>query len=102
MAVLVILEEHLPTETRLQIISCAGGGAHSAYVHKVRDVLSESGFKIENEKEIPYFNESTPETPQVNLSPPSQCPKCGSSKFNAYKNGSKTSYVCQNCTYVWE
>jgi len=65
-AILVILEEHSPTETKLQIISCAGGsgllglssGAHSAYVHKVKDVLLECGFRIENEKEAPYFSRS--------------------------------------------
>lgn len=63
-AILIILQEQSPDETALQIISCAGGygmvelsyGAHSAYVHKVKDVLSEDGFRIENEKEVSNFS----------------------------------------------
>jgi len=58
--ILITAEEHSLKETKLQVISCAGGasrlmfdasyGAHSAYVQKVIDALLERGFRIEKEK----------------------------------------------------
>jgi hypothetical protein len=62
-ALLIILEERSIEETEIEIISCAGGtgltgiscGAHSAYAHKVKNFLVNSGFKIEVKEEIPYF-----------------------------------------------
>lgn len=64
-AVQIILEELSPCETKIEVISCAGGAgwlsisysAHSAYVHNVRNFLKDSAFKIETEKEIPYFSD---------------------------------------------
>ena len=59
-AILITAEEHSLQETRLQIISCAGGPgsglyddsnrAHSAYIQKVKSTLLERGFRIEKEK----------------------------------------------------
>jgi hypothetical protein len=62
--VLIILEEKSATETRIEIISWAGGGgmfsiskgAHLDYVHDVRDSLVNSGFKVTVEEEISYFD----------------------------------------------
>lgn len=62
-AVLIILEERSVEETEIEIISCAGGAglagvsysAHSAYTHKVKDFLIDSGFKVDVKEEIPYF-----------------------------------------------
>jgi hypothetical protein len=62
-AILIILEELSAEETEIEIISCAGGAglagvsysAHSAYAHKVKDFLMDSGFKIDVKEEIPYF-----------------------------------------------
>jgi hypothetical protein len=62
-AVLIILEELSADETQAEIISCAGRtgitgisySAHSAYTHKVRDFLTNSGFKIEVKEEVLYF-----------------------------------------------
>lgn len=64
-AVQIILEELSSDETKIEVISCAGGAgwlsisysAHSAYVHDVRNFLADSAFKIESEKEIPYFSD---------------------------------------------
>jgi hypothetical protein len=65
-AVLIILEERSATETRVEIISWAGGegmfsisqGAHSDYVQDVRDGLANSGFEITVEEEIDYFDKT--------------------------------------------
>ncbi|MEM3731094.1 MAG: hypothetical protein QW667_06720 [Candidatus Bathyarchaeia archaeon] len=66
-AILIILEGCSAEETEIEIISCAGGtglsgvsySAHSAYAHKVRDFLTDSGFKVDVKKEIPYFSGSS-------------------------------------------
>lgn len=66
-AVQIILEELSSNETKIEVISCAGGAgwlsisynAHSSYVHDVRNFLGNSAFKIESEKEIPYFSNSS-------------------------------------------
>lgn len=64
-AVLILLKELSSAETEIEVVSCAGGAgylavsysAHSSYVHKVRNFLIDSGFKIENEREIPYYSD---------------------------------------------
>jgi len=63
-AILMILKELPSDETKVEIISCAGGhgllsisySAHSDYVHDVKNFLTNSGFKIEHEEEISYFD----------------------------------------------
>lgn len=65
-AVLIVLTAHSSEETNLEVMSCAGGtgwmgisyAAHSAYVHNVKKFLTDSGFHIESEKEIPNFEHS--------------------------------------------
>ncbi|MGQ9624112.1 MAG: hypothetical protein ACUVT9_01935 [Candidatus Bathycorpusculaceae bacterium] len=62
-AILIILEKRSAEETEIEIISCAGGSglarisysAHSAYAHKVKDFLMDSGFKVDVKEDIPYF-----------------------------------------------
>jgi hypothetical protein len=59
-AILITVEERSLKETRLQVISCAGGPdsgwyddsdrAHSAYIQKVKDALLERKFRIEKER----------------------------------------------------
>jgi hypothetical protein len=66
-AILLVLKEVGPSETNLEIISCAGAsgllgvswGAHSTYVHKVRDRLQKAGLEVKVIKEIPYYDSST-------------------------------------------
>jgi len=63
-AILVTLEKLSASETRVEVISWAGGkglfsisyGAHSDFVHDVCDFLAESGFEIMIEEEISYFD----------------------------------------------
>jgi len=63
-AVLIILKELSSDETKIEVVSCAGGkgllsisyAAHSAYVHDVKNFLAKSGFKMESVKEVPYFS----------------------------------------------
>jgi len=65
-AILIVLEEHSLNKTKIQAIATAGGtgllglssGVHSAYIHKVKAVLSECGFKLENQKELSNFSGS--------------------------------------------
>jgi predicted component of type VI protein secretion system len=65
--VLIMLDSLSPGETKVGIISCAGGngllevscGAHSAYVSDVKNYLTDSGFDVLIEEEIPYFCESS-------------------------------------------
>ena len=62
-AVLIVLKELSSDETNVEVISCAGGesllrisyAAHPAYVHEVKNFLTNSGFKIDSEKEISHF-----------------------------------------------
>jgi len=64
-AVLIILKELSTYETKIEIISCAGGSgflsvsywAHKAYVHDVKNFLTDSRFKIESIEETSYFEE---------------------------------------------
>ena len=66
-AVLIVLEERSSHETEIEIISCAGGAgmleisysAHSAYAHKVKEVLQTSGFKVELREEISNFSRNS-------------------------------------------
>ena len=66
-ALLVTLEEVSDNETRAEIIACAAGhgllgvsyGAHDSYVHSVEDFLVNSGFSVEVEKEIGYFDRNS-------------------------------------------
>ena len=66
-AVTIILEETPFNETKVEIISYAGGtgylgisySAHSAYVHDVKDFLTHAGFEILVEKEISYFGKGS-------------------------------------------
>jgi len=83
-AVLIILNELSPDETNIEVISCAGGkgvfsisyAAHKAYVHDVRNFLTNSGFKIDSEKEIPHFERYT--TPPAGVKPfLKKCVECG-------------------------
>jgi hypothetical protein len=63
-AILIVLKELSVDETKAEIISCAAGhgllsisyGAHTDYVHDVRNLLIRSGFRIEQESEIEYFD----------------------------------------------
>jgi hypothetical protein len=63
-AVLIILRALSPLETKAEIISWAGGtgmlsisyGAHSAFVHEVKNSLLNAGFKVEQEEEVSYFD----------------------------------------------
>lgn len=63
-ALLVTLEEVSDSATRVELIACAAGrglmgvsyGAHDSYVHTVEDYLVQSGFPVEVEKEIGYFD----------------------------------------------
>lgn len=65
-AVLIIVESCSADETRIEIISCAGGtglleisySAHSAYVNEVKNFLVSSGLEIKVEEEIPYYRAS--------------------------------------------
>lgn len=67
-ALLVTLEQASDNETKVEIIACAAGkgfmgisyGAHDSYVHSVEDFLANSGFSIEVEKEISYFDRNSP------------------------------------------
>lgn len=67
-ALLVTLEEFSDGETRIELIACAAGkglmdidyGAHDSYVHTVEDFLVKSGFPVEVEKEISYFDRNSP------------------------------------------
>ena len=67
-ALLVTLEEVSDRETRIELIACAAGrgltdlsyGAHDSYVHTVQDFLVNSGFPVEVEKEISYFDRTSP------------------------------------------
>jgi len=66
-ALLVTLEEVSDGETRIELIACAAGkglmdvsyGAHDSYVHTVQDFLVKSGFPVEVEKEISYFDRTS-------------------------------------------
>ena len=63
-AILIIVEERSPTETKVEAISYAGGkgltsvsyGAHSDYAHEVKMSLTNSGFETPVEEEISYFD----------------------------------------------
>ena len=65
-ALLVTLEEISQTETRIELIACAAGrgltdidyGSHNSYVHTVEDFLVKTGFQVEVEQEISYFDKS--------------------------------------------
>jgi len=65
-ALLVTLEEVSDAETRIELIACAAGrgltdidyGAHNSFVHAVEDYLKQSGFQVEVENEISYFDRS--------------------------------------------
>jgi hypothetical protein len=67
-ALLVTMEQASDNETRVEIIACAAGqglmgisyGAHDSYVHSVEDFLVKSGFSVEVEKEISYFDRNSP------------------------------------------
>jgi len=67
-ALLVTMEQTSDNETTVEIIACAAGqglmgisyGAHDSYVHSVEDFLVRSGFSVEVEKEISYFDRNTP------------------------------------------
>jgi predicted component of type VI protein secretion system len=67
-ALLVTMEQASDNETRVEIIACAAGeglmgisyGAHDSYVHSVEDFLVKSGFSVEIEKEISYFDRNSP------------------------------------------
>jgi predicted component of type VI protein secretion system len=67
-ALLVTLEQASDNETRVEIIACAAGeglmgisyGAHDSYVHSVEDFLAKSGFSVQVEKEISYFDRNSP------------------------------------------
>jgi hypothetical protein len=67
-ALLITLEQASDNETKVEIIACAAGkglmgisyGAHDSYVHRVEDFLANSGFSIEVEKEISYFDRNSP------------------------------------------
>jgi hypothetical protein len=67
-ALLITLEQASDNETKVEIIACAAGkglmgisyGAHDSYVHSVEDFLANSGFSIEVEKEISYFDRNSP------------------------------------------
>lgn len=62
-AILIVLKELSSDETNVEVISCAGGesllrisyAAHPAYVHDVKDFLTNSGFKTNSEREISHF-----------------------------------------------
>ena len=66
-ALLVTLEQASDNETKVEIIACAAGkglmeisyGAHDSYVHSVEDFLANSGFSVEVEKEISYFDRNS-------------------------------------------
>ena len=66
-ALLVTLEEASSAKTRIEIIACAAGhglmgiyyGAHDSYVHTVEDFLVNSGFTLEVEQEISYFDQES-------------------------------------------
>ena len=66
-AMLVTLEEVSDNETRAEIIACAAGhglfwvsyGAHDSCVHSMEDFLVNSGFSVEVEKEIGYFDRNS-------------------------------------------
>jgi len=66
-ALLITLEEVGNAETKVEIISCAAGkgllgityGAHDSYVHTVEDFLANSGFTVEVEQEISYFDRNS-------------------------------------------
>lgn len=82
-AVLITLKELSSDETNLEVLSCAGGkgivsisyAAHEAYVHDVRNFLTNSGFKIDSEKEIPHFERYT--TPPAGVKTfLKKCPYC--------------------------
>jgi len=63
-AVLIVLKELSPNDTRIEIISWAGGhgllsvsyGAHADYVHDVRKFFVDSGYSIRDVEEIDYFD----------------------------------------------
>ena len=63
-ALLITLQEVSNAETRLEIIACASGagllgisyGANDSYVHTVEDFLAKSGFTVQVEQEISYFD----------------------------------------------
>jgi hypothetical protein len=67
-ALLVTLREVSHGETRIELIACAAGsgltglsyGAHDSYVHTVQDFLVKSGFQVDVEKEISYFDRNSP------------------------------------------
>ena len=69
-AISIIVEGYATDETRVEVVSCAGGtgllgisyGAHSAYVHDVINYLKDSGLEVTVEREIPYFSEESTET----------------------------------------
>lgn len=66
-ALLITLEEVSAGETRVELIACAAGaglmdlsyGAHDSYVQMAKDYLTQSGFQLEVEKEINYFDRSS-------------------------------------------
>lgn len=66
-AILLILKEFGPSQTELEIISCAGAaglirascGTEKTYVHEIHDRIQDSGFQIEVLKEINYYSASS-------------------------------------------
>ena len=67
-ALLVTMEQTSDNEIRVEIIACAAGqglmgvsyGAHDSYVHSVEDFPVRSGFSVQVEKEISYFDRNSP------------------------------------------
>ena len=66
-ALLITLEQVSSGQTRVELIACAAGagmmdlsyGAHDSYVNMAKDFLTQSGFRLEVEKEISYFDRSS-------------------------------------------
>jgi len=62
-AVTIVLEALDAEQTKIEVISSAGGtgwlavsyNAHGAFVRDVRNFLIENGFNLENENEVSYF-----------------------------------------------
>ena len=62
-ALLIIIKEVNTSETNLELISYAGAsgildlslGAHSSYVHRIKDSLQRAGFTVQVTKEIPDY-----------------------------------------------
>ncbi len=62
-ALLLILKEEGVSGSSLEVVSCAGAsgtleiswGVHSAYVHRVVDILKRAGLQVEVVKEVPNY-----------------------------------------------